>query len=112
MKTTKYTEEDTQILTKLFKAGTPIEDIALVLDRTVRSVTAKLTSIGLYQKAPYRAKDGTLPVKKETYVATIASLLGVHEELVGSLEKCTKFTLKKLVDALTLGAEARKDENN
>lgn len=112
MKTTKYTDEDTAILTKLHKEGMEIEDIALVLDRTPRSVRAKLTSLGLYAKQPYRAKDGSEPTKKIVYVEQIAKLLDVPEELVDSLEKCTKFTLKKLVDALTLGAEARKDENN
>ena len=109
MKTTKYTDEDTRILTDLHKQGHEIKEIAIVLDRTERSVTAKLTSLGLYSRQPYTAKDGTAPKKKIQYVADIAKLLDVPEELVDSLEKCTKFTLKKLVDALTLGAEARKD---
>lgn len=110
MKTTKYTDEDTALLTKLHKERMPVEDIAICLDRTPRSVRAKLTALGLYSKQPYLAKDGSEPKKKIEYVAEIAELLDVPEELIDSLEKCTKFTLKKLVDALTLGAEARKDE--
>lgn len=105
MKTTKYTEEDNEIVTRLFKEGMSIEGIALVVDRTPRSVTAKLTTLGLYKKQQYLAKDGTLPKKKLEYVSDIAKLLDVPEELVDSLEKCTKFTLKKLVEALTLGAQ-------
>jgi hypothetical protein len=112
MKTTKYTDEDTALLTKLHKERMLLEDIAICLDRTPRSVRAKLTALGLYSKQPYLAKDGTEPKKKIEYVAEIAELLDVPEELIDSLEKCTKFTLKKLVDALTLGAEARKDGKN
>ncbi len=107
MKTTKYTDEDTRILTEMHKEGHSLESMAIVLDRTERSVTAKLTSLGLYSRQPYTAKDGSAPKKKIEYVSEIAELLDVPEELVDSLEKCTKFTLKKLVDALTLGAGQR-----
>ncbi len=103
MKITKYTDEDTSILTKLYKEGMPLEDIAAVLDRSSPSVRAKLTALGLYSKQPYASKDGSPPKRKLEYVSEIADLLDVPEELVDSLEKCTKFTLKKLVDALTLG---------
>lgn len=109
MKTTKYSDEDTSILTKLFSESTPIEQIALTLDRTERSVIAKLTSLGLYAKQPYTAKDGTIPKKKIEYVQEIAEILDVPEELMDSLEKCTKFALKKILEGLTKSAEISKN---
>lgn len=100
MKTTKYSDEDTSILTSLHAQKHEISHIATVLDRTERSVIAKLTSLGLYSKQPYTAKDGSAPKKKIEYVQEIAELLDVDEELLDSLEKCTKFALKKISDGL------------
>lgn len=100
MKTTKYSDEDTSILTSLHAQKHEISHIATVLDRTERSVIAKLTSLGLYSKQPYTAKDGTAPKKKIEYVQEISEILGAPEELMDSLEKCTKFALKKILDGL------------
>jgi hypothetical protein len=98
MKTTKYTDDDTRTLIDLYNKTTSIEKIALILDRTPKSVISKLTSLGLYHKQPYLDKQGLPPKKKLEYVQDIAAHLNVPEELVESLEKCTKYTLKCILD--------------
>jgi hypothetical protein len=98
--TTRYSDQETALLEKLHREGHNLEQIATELNRSVRSVRAKLSSLGLYQKAPYLSKSGELPKKKEEYVKEIADLLEVDEYLVDSLEKCTKFTLKKILEKL------------
>lgn len=109
--TTRYSDQETALLEKLHRENVPIEQIATQLDRSVRSVRAKLSSLGLYQRAPYTSKNGELPKKKEEYVKEIAALLETDEYLVDSLEKCTKFVLKKLLDKLQqCNAQASQDQ--
>lgn len=99
-KPTRYSDAETELLERLYKENTPLLDIANQLNRTERSVRAKLSSLGLYKKQPYLNKNGEPPKKKENYVTDIASLLEVDESLVESLEKCTKFTLKLILEKL------------
>lgn len=111
-KLTKYTAEEEKLLVEQYTAGMDIADIAEVLNRTDRSVRAKLTSLQLYKKAPYTSKDGTVPMKKIEYVQKISEILGADEELMDSLEKCTKYVLKRLLDALENGPKVEKSPEN
>jgi hypothetical protein len=99
----KYDKETTDLLVRLYDGGngTKIPELAAQLSVPERSIIAKLSSLGLYKKAPYTNKNGEPPVKKETYIERIAETLEVNLELLESLEKCNKNVLKLLLDALS-----------
>lgn len=96
----KYTKEQTDQMVESYKGGTTVKDIAEKLDVPERSVIAKLSSLGVYQKKSYLNKRGEVPVKKEVYLEQIAKLLGKDLEVLESLEKCNKAVLKVILEAL------------
>lgn len=96
----KYTKEQTDQLTTLYQSGKPVAEIAQVFSVPERSVIAKLSSLGVYQKKSYLNKRGEIPVKKEVYLEQIAILLGKDIEVLESLEKCNKSVLKVILEAL------------
>lgn len=65
-----------------------------------RSLISKLSAAGIYQKKVYVTKEGTKPIKKEFYIEEISELLDIDMVLLESLEKCTKQSLKLLVDGI------------
>lgn len=97
----KYTPEVTTKLVADYQAGVSTEELAAQLDVPVRSVIAKLSSVGVYQKKSYLNKRGEVPIKKEEYIDRLAILLGVDVDRLESLEKVNKNVLKLLEDALT-----------
>lgn len=96
----KYTKETTDQIISLYKAGTTALQISEQFDVPERSIIAKLSSLGVYQKKSYLNKRGEVPVKKEVYLEEIAQLLGRDLEVLESLEKCNKSVLKLILDAL------------
>lgn len=96
----KYTKETTDQIIQMYRGGTAALDIAKHFDVPERSVIAKLSSLGVYQKKSYLNKRGEVPVKKEVYLEEIATLLGRDLEVLESLEKCNKSVLKLILDAL------------
>ena len=94
----KYTKEITDKLIADYKGNVPVATIAQQLDVPERSVIAKLSSLGVYQKKSYVNKRGEVPVKKSEHIERIAELLDVDEELLESLEKVNK-TVLKLIEA-------------
>ncbi len=97
----KYTPEVTAKLVTDYQAGASTEELAAQLDVPVRSVIAKLSSLGVYQKKSYLNKRGEVPIKKEEYIDRLAILLNVNIDRLESLEKVNKNVLKLLEDALT-----------
>lgn len=97
----KYTKETTDKLIQDYKAGVTVKDLALELDVPERSIIAKLSSLGVYQKKQYLNKRGELPVKKSEHIERIALLLDCNLELLESLEKVNKGVLKLIEDKLT-----------
>lgn len=96
----KYTPEVTTKLVADYQSGVSTEELAAQLDVPVRSVIAKLSSLGVYQKKSYLNKRGEVPVKKEEYIDRLAVLLNVSIDRLESLEKVNKNVLKLLEDAL------------
>ncbi len=96
----KYTKELETRLVELYKGGTAVEDIATQLDTTTRSVIAKLSSLGVYQKKQYLDKRGNPPQSKGELVDRIAELLGTQPDRVESLEKANKSVLLLLIEHL------------
>lgn len=96
----KYTPEVTEKLKTDFLAGVSAKELAAQLDVPIRSVVAKLSSIGVYTKKEYTNKRGEPPVKKEVYIESLAKLLDVPLDRLESLEKANKSVLILLNNAL------------
>lgn len=96
----KYTPEQTNLVVDQYNRGVPVDQIAEGLQVPSRSVIAKLSSLGVYQKKSYLNKRGEVPVKKEQYITQLAALLGVDETQLDSLEKCNKGVLVMIIKAL------------
>ena len=97
----KYTKEITDRLVDQYKAGTSVHDLAHELSVPERSIIAKLSSLGVYQKKAYLNKRGEVPIKKSEHIDNIAKLLQMNPELLESLEKVNKMVLIALERELT-----------
>lgn len=97
----KYTKEITDRIIEQYKAKVPVKQIATEIDVPERSVIAKLSSLGVYEKKTYVNKRGELPVKKSEHIEKIALLLDVNSEVLESLEKVNKQVLKLIELKLT-----------
>lgn len=96
----KYDQETTEKLVADYNAGMSVADLSEKYSQPQRSIIAKLSSLGAYHKSPYLNKRGEVPIKKAEYVERIANLLGVHLDLLESLEKANKNVLQMLERAL------------
>ena len=101
----KYTKEVTDKLVENYKQGIPVPQLALELEVPERSVIAKLSSLGVYQKKQYLNKRGELPIKKSEHIERLAELLDVPSDQLESLEKVNKQVLVLLERKLTLNRE-------
>ena len=77
-----------------------VDALSNEFNRTRRSVISKLSRLGVYKAKEYQTKKGDRPVSKAALVANIASICGVDEDTVGSLEKATKNALNVVVNNL------------
>lgn len=101
----KYTTEITEDLISTYNENPTLETVAaLALKYEVpdRSIIAKLSSLGVYQKKQYLTKRGEPPVKKDEYIERIGTLLGVNLDMLESLEKVNKSVLVLLEKRLKL----------
>jgi len=96
----KYTPELTQKLVADYNSKVPLEEIASTLGVPTRSVIAKLSSLGVYQKKSYLNKRGEVPVSKAEMIDNLADLLNVSAEVLESLEKTNKSVLRILITNL------------
>lgn len=88
-----YTDEQTSKLVEQYKAGETVEELALQLGKSVRSVVAKLAREGVYQKKATTAQKQT-GTKKDELVLQLELFAGTE---LKSLQKATKEDLEKLV---------------
>ena len=93
----KYTKEITDKLVNEYKSGVTVQTLAQQLEVPERSIIAKLSSLGCYQKKTYLNKRGELPVKKAEHIEQLAKLLQVESERLESLEKVNKLVLQLLI---------------
>lgn len=100
-KTVNYTPEMTAQMVQDYQAGVAVETIASNLGKTVRSVVAKLSREGVYQKKEYQTKTGESPIPKEILADRIAALVGLSEGETDSLTKANKTALQKILDKVT-----------
>lgn len=88
-----YTDEQTTLLVTQYKAGETVEELALQLGKSVRSVVAKLAREGVYQKKATTAQKQT-STKKDELVLQLELFAQVE---LKSLQKATKEDLEKLL---------------
>ena len=89
-----YTTEMTALVVDQYENGTPLEDIAQMVTRSVRSVRSKLVREGVYVAAPKptaAARDNG-PTKKELLIQLESSGWNVK-----GLEGATKDAIKALI---------------
>ena len=99
-KTVNYTPEQTLNLIADYKNGFTVEQLALQFGKSVRSIVAKLSREGVYQKKQYKTKTGEAVVKKDAHADAIGAILRLPENDIESLTKANKSALKAIFDAL------------
>jgi hypothetical protein len=97
----KYTKEICDHMVAEYARGISVPELATQLDVPERSIIAKLSSLGVYQKKSYLNKRGEVPIKKSEHIERIAVLLNTNLELLESLEKVNKTVLVMIERALT-----------
>lgn len=86
-----------------------VKEYAEKFGRPLQSIRAKLVSEEVYIAKSYKTKKGEKPESKAAIVAGIASVLGVDQERVESLEKANKAALN-LVRGTLVAAHAALSE--
>ena len=88
-----YTTEQTTQAVEAYTRGDTVEQIALSLGKTVKSVISKLAREKVYVA---KAAAKSTRVTKAMLISAIAVKFGVEAETLESLEKATKETLEIL----------------
>jgi hypothetical protein len=96
----RYDKEICDRMVHDYTTGISVQNIAAQLRVPERSVIAKLSSLGVYQKKTYTNKRGEVPVKKSEHIERISVLLNCDLELLESLEKVNKLVLKLIEQKL------------
>jgi hypothetical protein len=99
-KTVNYSAEVTAKLVEAYKAGEPVAKLAEMFGKTSRSVIAKLSREGVYEKKEYTTKTGEKPVKKDSVADAIGKILNLSDGETDSLAKANKTALRKVFEAL------------
>lgn len=99
-KTVNYTPEQTAQVVADYQAGVSVETIAESLGKSVRSIVAKLSREGVYQKKAYTTKTGEPVQKKDQTADAIGAILRLSEADTESLTKANKRALLAIFEAL------------
>ena len=95
-----YTPEQTLAIVADYRSGVAVEKIAEGLGKSLRSVVAKLSREGVYEKKVYKTKTGEAVVKKDAHADAIGAVLKLTEAETDSLTKANKSALVKIFTAL------------
>lgn len=99
-KAVNYTPEQTAAIVADYQAGVTVETIAQNVGKSVRSIVAKLSREGVYQKKVYTSKTGETVQKKDAVADAIGAVLRLTEPEIESLTKANKTALAKIFAAL------------
>jgi hypothetical protein len=99
-KAVNYTADQTAKLVADYQAGISVETLAEGFGKSVRSIVAKLSREGVYQKKVYTTKTGEPVQKKDMTADAIGRILNLSEADTDSLTKANKRALKAIFDAL------------
>ncbi len=99
-KIANYTAEQTAELVKAYTdqpTKDTVDQLAEKFGKSVRSIVAKLSREGVYQKKEYVGKTGERPVKKDDLADRLAEAFGLTEAEADSLTKANKTALHKIL---------------
>jgi len=99
-KAVNYTAEQTAVMVSDYQSGVGVEQIALSLGKSVRSVVAKLSREKVYVAKTYTTKSGEPVAKKDAVADAIGAVLKLTEAETESLTKANKTALAKIFAAL------------
>jgi hypothetical protein len=77
-----------------------VDELAELLNKSIKSIIGKLSREGVYQKAIYKTKTGEVPVTKSEIIVEIANMLEADSGKLKGLEKAPKQDLKYLKSVL------------
>lgn len=98
---TAYTVEQTTALVAAYQAAPTAETVAAFAEtfgKSVKSIVAKLSREGVYQKKTYVTKAGAAPVRKEELADRLQAVFGLSEAEADSLAKANKTALVKILE--------------
>lgn len=110
IKATNYTQEqEARIVEFVATVGgkadiTGAEILAKEFGKSIKSVTAKLSRLGLYKAKEYTRKDGYSVQKKDEFADAIGKVLNLSEPEVDSLTKANRKALEAIFNALAKSA--------
>lgn len=93
----KYTPQQEQQLVELYQSGTPVESISQLLNKSTRSVIAKLSRLGVYQS---KFKTTGPRLTKMQLVDELEDLLQLEPQTLHSVEKADRDALVQLIAAV------------
>lgn len=103
-KIVNYTNEQTAMMQDKYTAlpnRETVEAIAIELGKTVKSVIAKLSRMGIYVRPEYKTKSGDKVIKKDTLIDKLSELVEMTEAEQSSFDHVNKTALVKLIAALS-----------
>ena len=95
-----YSEAEITMITDVYvlePTRETVDSLAKRLNKTPRSIIAKLSALGVYQKAERVTKRGEPVIMKAELVAKVQNAIGRE---LPSLNKMTKVDLQFMIDAL------------
>lgn len=95
-KTVNYTAEQEQFLAEGYTSGESVEALAEKVGKTVRSVVAKLSRMGLYKAKSREAKTSTAMTKAKL-VLELEARVGLEAGVLATFEKADKAALEALL---------------
>jgi hypothetical protein len=95
-----YTAEQTARVIVGYTDGVTVENLAVELGKSARSIIAKLSREGVYKAKVYVTKQGENVIKKDAHADAIGSILNLSESETESLTKANKSVLRKIFEAL------------
>ena len=96
-----YTPEQTAVLVSRYvDEKITVENLAVEFGKSVRSIVAKLSREGVYQKKAYVTKTGEAVQKKNDLADAIGAVLKMTEPEIDSMTKVNKTALQKIFTAL------------
>jgi predicted transcriptional regulator len=95
-KAPNYSPAQTAQIVAQYQSGIPVEQIAEMMGKTVRSIVAKLSREKVYVAKEYKTKNGEAPVKKDVTADFIGATLNLSENDIESLTKANKTALRAI----------------
>jgi ribosomal protein L10 len=96
-----YTQEEVAVMIDRYVANPSrdtVEELAVELNKSIKSIIGKLSREGVYQKAIYKTKTGELPITKAELIVQLADVMDSDSTKLMGLEKAPKQDLKYLLE--------------